>query len=238
MIDNIDESSIPSERRALLGVSLGNRTFDGEFARRLGLWVKRRQFHKLEIVLFDVCEAINYEVFRGLTPAEAGQRTAVRAHDIGRMFERASGRLLGIRCSVRTESETEPLILGFQECHRQLQKSYERRGQFAADVDNQVKYNLRMKIESGRAEIVKRRMRNLAAYVLRELSWFYCYFRADDGMTTEVYPGEEMEVKARLFAGEYERETSLRAISPQPQFEDVSFLLEDEKDWEAQMATV
>jgi len=208
-----------------LGVSLSNRAFSFTFARRLAAWL-HGSYSQLEVLLGDECEAINYQVFRGLDQNDGRQIARRRADEIGRMFQRASR---SANFPIFTTAESKYVAIHkdvFDEALTTLQGAFKKYGVFSRDVHSQVRINLLPREKRLPPGFVSSHLDDLAMYVVRELALFYTLRTHKSGPDLiELYPGPQLFVKERLFAGKYSREIDLAPLGYSPVFVNVAFLV-------------
>ncbi len=210
-------------KRIMMGVSLANRRFTLPFMDALGGWIADWSAADLSVVIFDRCEATNYSVFRGLTEKQAIQRAVHRANELRRAFARRLATSL-VPTTILLESELwdrncaqiGPTYAAVSECYRNNPL-------FVSDVQKQVQLNVALRLEKGPKQD-KKLLANLAAeYVLRELAVFDVVFRS--GLAdTEVYPGDPLFVKERMWRGDYTGLSRLAINGHAPWFVNISFL--------------
>lgn len=205
----------------VLGVSLGNRVFTEAFANRLFEWLKTQPVTKLDVLLGDSLERINYRVRRGVPEEVATRMASKRAEELRRVFSVATD-TGGARVNVLLESES-----GYRECREfekakaDLNRAYERRGQVYRDVNHQVQRNL---LHVTDQRLVSERLEELAIYVLEEVALFYSYFMANPS-AVEIYPGENLLVKDKFFVGQYDQEGCSGRLVNLPMFINISDLI-------------
>lgn len=184
------------------------------------------KYSRLEVLLGDECEVINYCIFRGLALDDARRLAQRRADEIGRMFQRASR---AAKFPICTTAESKCVMVRdklFDETHATLGRAYAKRGVFWHDVRRQVRMNLFLRARRLPPGFISSHMDDLAMYVVRELALFYT-LRAQELVPTlvELYPGPQLFVKERLFAGEYSREIDVAPLWYCPAFLNVAFLM-------------
>ena len=128
---------------------------------------------------------------------------------------------------VRVFLESEALATFFsrteyEEVVLRLEEAYLRRARFYRDVRQQVMKNLKRRTETYGFSFIEDNLDSLSEYIIRELAFFYLYF-SKWPETVEVYPGDNLFVKERLFEGKYEELADLRS-GRLPTFQNVSFL--------------
>lgn len=216
-------TSVITGKRIMMGVSLANRRFTLSFMDALGQWIGEWSAADLSVVIFDRCEAANYSVFRGLTEKQAIQRAVYRATELRRAFTRrlSTSRvptqiLLESELWDRTAAHIGATYAAVSECYRNNPL-------FASDVHKQVQLNVAPRLEKD-PKHDKKLLADLAAeYVLRELAVFDVVFRS--GLAdTEVYPGESLFVKERMWRGEFTGLPGLAINGHAPWFVNISFL--------------
>lgn len=218
-------SSALSGKRILMGVSLSNRRFTKGFLRRLKEWLSAYRPQSLTITLFDECEAINYQVFRGDPELIAESTSKRRSIEMIRGFMRPF-----IDASFTTrfclESDFHSKYQAeIDYVYSMILIAYERDRTFHRDVNAQIAINLASRLAAAKAKTGSSASvpEGAARYVLRELAVFHVLFR-DGGFEAEIYPGDQLFVKQALWEGKY---TSLKALClPKgcPDFVEVSFL--------------
>jgi tRNA-dependent cyclodipeptide synthase len=194
----------------VLGVSLSNRAFNRRYCAYLTQWLREQQPASLEVIVFDMIETINYQVFRGLDKLASVKLATRRGEELRRMFR--SFDCEGAPIAAMLESET---ALRHEEAFRisleELRRAYSKLGAFTRDVRGQALHNLEGRRQRHGDEFVLSRMDELAEYVLQELAYFYVLFRERPGLR-EIYPGPNLWVKERLFAGQYASEIQLTGL--------------------------
>lgn len=225
-----DQGTGPADgRHCLMAVSLSSRSFSSRFAHCLGKYLADCRLNRLEILLGDSCEAMNYVVFRGLGRQDAVALAERRAFEIGAMFRRVL-RLYPVDFTISRQSDW----IGahhddMERARRALRFAYEAGGRFRTDVERQVWCNLSRHGDAQRIRFIAEHLEQLVTYVIEEVALFYVY-RHRHPNCVELYPGEELFVKRRLWSGCYKDEVALPVGGLlQARFTDVSFLVEEDR---------
>ena len=196
--------------RVVLGVSLGNKEFSLAFFSSAQKWLATHDIKNLLILLFDVCEAVNFEVFKMLTPSGARERATRRAVEVQRGIERRLSPI-GYPVTVRLESELwreDELEIGAT--YERLRAAYAEDQAFHADVLSQLNINIGTRFNEVPESLRGDLMHRAADYILRELAVFVALY-AHNIVDAEVYPGPQLFVQSNLWEGKYPFIANLRA---------------------------
>jgi hypothetical protein len=209
-----------------MGVSLGNKSFNGRFARNLIRYVAEHGVDRFVIFLGDFIERINYMTFSGYVEERAVGVSLGRAENLRKMFLKsvAAVEVGGLQLEVMLESElraSATFAASLDEARACL-TSCGTDPTFRSDLKSQLFRNLDVKIERFGNAFVEGRASFLKEYILGELEIFYALYQCY-GDVLEVYPGPEMVVKQRFFDNFYSC-SDCPGLPLRYQYEDVSHL--------------
>ena len=214
--------------RAIMGVSLANRAFSKKFVVRLCKWTQAKKIAKLKVVIFDDIEAINYQVFRGVSRDKAHEISRRRGLEIQRMFLSIFCREeLSHECEIESETDIRSCNQ-YKIILKEFSEALQKDRKFRQDVEAQVLENLKGRTEHYGRTFVLSKVPDLMFYIIGEMVFFEIYHLGNPG-SIELYPGKNLMVKERLWAGEYNSLINYRRIGLK-HFVDVSFLNHQEND--------
>lgn len=212
------------DRHAVMGVSLANRKFTRRFVRGMHAFADESGFSRLEVVVFDEIESINYCVFRGIDREEALRIARNRGREIHRMFEGVFRQRRAESCSCECESSS-PIkrMEAYEKVLCDMRRAYCEGERFAHDVDRQVLQNLKSRTEQYGEDFVLARVGKLVEYIFGEIAFFEVYWRLHRE-SVEVYPGPNLFVKENMWLGAYPGLETYRRADGGSYFVDVSDL--------------
>lgn len=210
-------------KRAMMGVSLSNRQFSLPFIASIAELLTGAGASSLTIVLFEVCESINYQIFRGLSREDALARAIRRAREVRQGFLKHLRAAAFPAHVVTEEALCAEVMDAFMHALALLARAYELDESFRRDVQTQIYINLATKCEQRGERFVSENIDAMSRYVLRELAVFDSAFRSDL-FDIELYPGEILFVKKRIWMGDYVSLKELALGKKQPGFINVGSL--------------
>lgn len=87
---NVTEKEVEQKMfNIFVGISLGNKLLTPELAKHYVRWAHDRTNKNAVILIADKIDAVNWEVFRGLSPEESAQKAEQKGYGVAGMFDKA-----------------------------------------------------------------------------------------------------------------------------------------------------
>lgn len=189
-----------------MGVSLGNKAFNGRFARNFVQYAVGQNCSKVVVFLGDFIERINYVTFSNYEEDRAVGVSLGRAENLRTMFLKSirSVDIADVEIQIVLESEIRRDIVYHADIDdaRLCLNACMSKKAFRIDLKRQLFQNLGAKVDRFGENFVGERSHYLEGYIIGELEIFYALYKRF-GSVVELYPGREMVVKQRFFEGFY-----------------------------------
>ncbi len=154
-----------------VGISLGNKLLTPELARHYVKWAHEHTNKNAVILIADKIDAINWEVFRGLSHEDALKKVEQKGYSVAGMFDKAKRTLAretgdtGYISQVHIIFWEDIYNWGYDMLRKVIADEYESNDEFRAQILAQVeKY-----IELRQAEVSDEDKHRLAGYIIDEL---------------------------------------------------------------------
>lgn len=175
-------------------VSVGSRVFSPAAVRRMRRWARSQDF-EIEFVILDELEAINLEVFEGMTSRAALKAASRRSEQRVKALGLADGEVLSWRVA-----RSRVKYAYFSEL---IGRVFAEKGAFYRAVINQVFRNLqprfrKLGVEKNSHPVVER----ASGYLVQEVAWKAAAF-CSGPYHGEILPYEENMLILELYSGKY-----------------------------------
>ncbi len=154
-----------------VGISLGNKLLTPELAKHYVQWAHDHTNKNAVILIADKIDAINWEVFRGLSPEESAQKAEQKGYGVAGMFDKARRTLaretgdMGYISRIHVIFWEDIYNWGYDKLREVIEEEYTNNENFQKAVLHFVdKY-----IELRQAEVSEQDRHRLAEYIIDEL---------------------------------------------------------------------
>lgn len=134
------------------------------------------------------------------------------------VFNKFDGRYLSI-CESETDIVQDD---SYKAILNELMQAFQEEDDFSADVKRQVLENLRCRTEHYGPDFVLQSVNELVHYIIGEIAFFEAYWLKYPN-SMEIYPGQNLNVKEKIWAGQYAALQKYKRIGLS-HFKNVAFL--------------
>jgi tRNA-dependent cyclodipeptide synthase len=169
---NVTEKEV-NERmfNVFVGISLGNKLLTPELAKHYVKWAHEHTNKNAVILVADKLDAVNWEVFRKLSPEEALEKATQKGYGIGGMFDKARRSLAketgdtGYISNVHVIFWEDIHNRGYEKLREIIDNEYQQNSEFQKAVLSFVDKYVALR----QAEVTDEDRHRLAGYIISEL---------------------------------------------------------------------
>ncbi|MCA9354080.1 MAG: tRNA-dependent cyclodipeptide synthase [Candidatus Kaiserbacteria bacterium] len=169
---NVSEKEVEQKMfNIFVGISLGNKLLTPELARHYVEWAHKYTNKNAVILIADKIDAVNWQVFRGLSEAEALEKAAQKGYGVAGMFDKARRTLaretgdMGYISNVHVIFWEDIYNWGYDMLRGILEKEYWENSEF----QNAVLHFVDKYIELRDVDVSDEDKHKLAGYIIDEL---------------------------------------------------------------------
>jgi tRNA-dependent cyclodipeptide synthase len=169
---NVTEKEVEQRMfNIFVGISLGNKLLTPELARHYVEWSHKHTNKNTVILIADKIDAINWQVFRGMSPEDALKKATDKGYGVAGMFDKARRTLaretgdMGYISNVHIIFWEDVQNWGYDDLRKILATEYQQNEAF----QKQVLYFVEQYIQLRQAEVSLEDKHRLAGYILDEL---------------------------------------------------------------------